>query len=183
MTKIDQTFKKSILLLVVLLSLTVTVSAEEDPCADLKKPKKVSSFDYHIGGGYSAIILEEGANFPLGFSAYAGVGYRFNRVFSIGAEYEFEYAKTFDSRTEDAHAIGNLPKAYLKFRLADIFAVTTTLGAGLYKYEDKVPDADDISIDYNSFMLGLRATVFIVYAQVNLTSDLIQLGAGVAFSM
>ena len=176
--------KKIAVLLVLITTIAFSASNEDCPCADNAKPTKHSSFDYHFGGGYSAIFLQNDVNFPLGFMVYAGLGYRFNRVFSVGAEYEFEYAKTFDSRVKDAYALGNLPKAYLKFKVADIFAFTTTLGAGLYGYEFiRVADSAEYSDDYNSFMLGLRATLFFAYAQVNITNDFVQMGAGFSFSM
>lgn len=158
---------------------TTTEATGEKVVKQVDTVKTYNRFDYQLGAGYNAVFLEDEVAFPAGFMLYGGVGVRLNRLLSMGLEYEFDFAIT---RPEiDGKLKAHLPKLYMKFKAADILAITGFAGAGLYRYE-----APDESADYNSFLVGARATLFFLYAQYDMAlGDMIvpKLGLGFSLSM
>ncbi len=122
--------------------------------------------DFQLGGGYNGVFLGDDGDpdsFPLGFSFFGGVGYKFFPTLSIGAEYEYGHAWSFDDGPGgDVLSLSeHLPKAYLKVNLLNMITLSALAGADIQTYR---ADGDKISTD-TAFTAGVRAAVLFGYVQ------------------
>jgi hypothetical protein len=124
------------------------------------------SIDFQLGGGYNGVFLGDDGDpdsFPLGFSFFGGVGYKFFPTLSIGAEYEYGHAWSFDNGPlgDTLSLSEHLPKAYLKVNLLNMMTLSALAGADIQTYR---ADGDKIT-DETAFAAGVRAAVLFGYVQ------------------
>ena len=124
------------------------------------------NIDFQLGGGYNGVFLGDDADpdsFPLGFSFFGGVGYKFFPTLSVGAEYEYAHSWSFDDDAlgQTLSLSEHLPKAYLKVNLLNMITLSALAGMDIQTYK---ADGDKITTD-TAFAAGIRAAVLFGYVQ------------------
>jgi hypothetical protein len=122
--------------------------------------------DFQIGAGYNGYFMGENdveLNYPLGFTAYGGVGYKFLPTLSIGAEYEFgmSWATNDLDLGKSFGLIEHMPKAYIKFNALNILAITGLAGVDVLTHTVD----GEAGIKETAFTAGARVALLFGYAQ------------------
>lgn len=122
--------------------------------------------DFQFGGGYNGYFMGDNdvdLNYPLGFTAYGGVGYKFLPTLSVGAEYEFgmSWATNDLNLGKTFGLIEHMPKGYIKFNALNILTITGLAGVDFLSHTVD----GEAGIKETAFTAGARVALLFGYAQ------------------
>ncbi|QEN09608.1 hypothetical protein EXM22_17060 [Oceanispirochaeta crateris] len=123
--------------------------------------------DFQLGAGYNGFYVTDGDNdfkgYPLGMTAFGGVGYKFFPTLSIGAEYEYAQSWSRDDLGTGLtlSVVEHLPKMYLKFNALNLLTVSALAGV-----DYQTPRMDSTNGNSEAaFTMGARVAFLFAYAQ------------------